>query len=289
MFTHASILLLEFILTVFLNIIGCTRLKSLPTNLHAFKCLQTLSCVGCFEIKSFPENMGRRLRELDFSGTGIIEVPSSIGHLHGLEYLDLSYCHNLSSLPDSICSLSSLKTFRVQFCPIKRFPEIGENMGRLRELNFRGTGIIEVPSSIVHLHGLEYLDLSYCHNLSSLPDSICSLSYLKTLQLKHCPIKSFPEIEENMGMLRELNLSNTGIIEVPSSIRHLQGLERLDISCCRNLLSLPDSIFSLSSLKTLWVESCPKLEAILNMELDVRLSSLQHLNLTCHILKGAVI
>ena len=56
MFTNASILLLEFILTIFLmNIIGCRRVRSHPTNLHKFKCLQILSCVGCSEIKSVPE------------------------------------------------------------------------------------------------------------------------------------------------------------------------------------------------------------------------------------------
>ena len=360
MFTHASTLLLDFVLTVFLNIIGCKKLESLPTNLHKLKILQTLSCAGCQELKSFPEikeNMGR-LRELDFSRTGIIEVSSSIRHLHGLEYLNLSCCKKLLSLPDSICSLSSLETLRLKDCLITRFPEIGENMGRLRVLNFSGASIIEVPSSIRHLQGLKSLDLSCYPSLSRLPDSICSLSSLKTLQVENCPIKSFPEMGENMGMLRRLNFSKTNIIEVPSSIRHLQGLEYLDFSCCPklsslsdgicslsslktlqvagcpiksfpeigenmgrlreldlrktyvieipssirhlhglehldlrgcpNLLSLPDSIYSLSTLKTLQVEKCPKLKAI-NVELEVRLSSLQHLNLTCQILGSGVI
>ena len=50
-----------------------------------------------------------------------------------------------------------------------------------------------------------------------------------------CPIRSFPEIGENMERLRELDLSKTDIIQVPSSIRHVQGLEYLDLSCCQKI------------------------------------------------------
>ena len=38
-------------------------------------------------------------------------------------------------------------------------------MGRLREINFCEMGIIEIPSSIRHLNGFEYLDLSSYRNL----------------------------------------------------------------------------------------------------------------------------
>ena len=104
--------------------------------------------------------------------------------------------------------------------------------------------------------------------------------------MENCPIKSD---RGNMGRLRELNYRGTGIIEVPSFIRHLLGLELLDLSHYQNLLSLPDSIFCLSSQNTLRVEYCPKLKATLNVKLEVRLSSLQYLSLTCHILKGVVL
>ena len=180
-------------------------------NLHKLKSLQTLSCAVCRELKSFPkikENMGR-LRELNVSATGIIEVSSSIRHLHGLEYLNLSCCKKLLSLPNSICSLSSLKTLQLKDFPITRFPEIGENMGSLRVLNFSGT---DVPSLIRHLQGLKSLNLSRCPSLLSLLDNICSLSSLRTLWVENYPIKSFPEMGENMGILRRLNFSKTDII-----------------------------------------------------------------------------
>ena len=83
-------------------------------------------------------------------------------------------------------------------------------------------------------------------------------------------------------------MRKTYVIEIPSSIRHLHGLEHLDLRGCLDLQSLPDSIYSLSTLKTLQVENCPKLKTI-NVELEVRLRSLHHLNLTCQILGSGVI
>ena len=57
-----------------------------------------------------------KLRNIDLKGTAIEEVPSSIEHLNGLEYFDLSWCKNLVSLSKSIFNLRSLKTLDVVGC-----------------------------------------------------------------------------------------------------------------------------------------------------------------------------
>ena len=56
------------------------------------------------------------LREINLSKTAITEVPPLIRRLHGLEDLNLSYCKNLASLHDGICSLSSLRNLRLDWC-----------------------------------------------------------------------------------------------------------------------------------------------------------------------------
>ena len=68
-------------------------------------------------------------------------------------------------------------------------------MENLRELYLVGTGIKNLPSSIVHLKGIGYLDLAHCENLESLPESICNLRYLKTLLVHNCPkLDKFPSV-----------------------------------------------------------------------------------------------
>ena len=65
----------------------------------------------------------------------------------------------------------------------------------LRELYLDGTGIKNLPSSIVHLKGIGYLDLAHCENLESLPESICNLRYLKTLLVHNClKLDKFPSV-----------------------------------------------------------------------------------------------
>ena len=232
-------------LTVFLNIIGCKRLESLQRNFHKLECLQTLSCDGCSNLKSFPniEKEMRSLRKLHLRHTGIMELPSSISNLNGLEKLDLGYCKNLSSLPDSIYSLSSLQTLNLLECSkLVGFP--GINIGSLK--------------------ALKYLDLSYCENIESLLNNIGSLSSLHTLSLVGCSkLKGFPDI--NFGSLK--------------------ALESLDFSGCRNLESLPVSIYNVSSLKTLRITHCPKLKDMLEIQLGVDWRPPR----TCHISNSAII
>ena len=130
----------------------------------------------------------RKLRELNLSGTEIMEVPPSIKQLNGLADLDLGNCKNLVSLLESICSLRSLKTLKLNDCSkLNSFLEIkGGDMGNLRELDLNSTGIEELPSSIGHLKALEYLSLAYCKSLVSLPDSLCNLTSLKILEVHGC-------------------------------------------------------------------------------------------------------
>ena len=95
----------------------------------------------------------RKLRELNLSGTEIMEVPPSIKQLNGLAGLDLGNCKNLVSLLVSICSLRSLKTLKLNDCSkLNSFLEIkGGDIENLRELDLNSTAIEELSSSIGHL------------------------------------------------------------------------------------------------------------------------------------------
>ncbi|KAJ9675440.1 hypothetical protein PVL29_024385 [Vitis rotundifolia] len=102
-----------------------------------------------------------------------------------------------------------------------------------------------------------------CINLESLPRSVYKLRRLKTLYCRGCEnLRSFPEIMGNMEKLRKLDLDNTAIVKLPSSIELLKGLEYLDLSNCKDLITVPQSICNLKSLKFLSFDCCSKLEKL---------------------------
>ncbi|WKA11777.1 hypothetical protein VitviT2T_029244 [Vitis vinifera] len=285
---------------------GCRSLESLPRNFHKLERLQSLSCKDCLKMKSFPAIKGNmsKLREIDLTATSIKELPSSIAYLKALQHLDLSWCKSLRSLSESICNLSSLKTLILEGCSnLKGFPEINDDMENLKMLDLSRTGIKELPSSIGHLKALKHLNLLSCGNLAKLPESICNLRSLETLILEGCSnLEGFPKINDDMENLKRLNLKETCIEKLPSSIGHLKALKHLDLFSCKSLRSLSESICNLSSLETLILEGCSNLKGFPEIKDDMenlkrldlsftgieelpssigRLKALKHLNLKC--------
>ena len=120
----------------------------------------------------------------------------------------------------------------ISFCELHS--SIGTFSGRqfLKVLNFRESGIRELPSSIGSLIFLEGLDLSKCWKFEKFPDMIFV----------------------NMGRLRSLALCGSGIKELPSSFGHLESLESLSLIGCSNFKKFPEIQGNMKHLKFLFLQ-----------------------------------
>ncbi|XP_034679886.1 disease resistance protein RPV1-like [Vitis riparia] len=179
---------------------------------------------------------------------------------------DLVYFHwdryPLESLPSNF-DADNLVELNLRFSKIKHFWEGNMPAKKLKVIDLSDSDDLVDISSISSMPNLEILILEGCLRLTSLPRNLHMLECLQTLSCCGCSnLESFPEIEEEMRSLRKLNLSATGITKLPSSIRHLNGLEDLYLSYCKNLSTLPDSISSLSSLQALNLSLCSKLKSL---------------------------
>ncbi|KAF3449361.1 hypothetical protein FNV43_RR10089 [Rhamnella rubrinervis] len=216
---------------------SCTSLVQVPSyfkDLHKLWYLNLTNCSNLMEVEGI--STANNLRRLFLCGTAIEAVPQSIGCLSGLVLLDLHDCTELKILPKSICNLKSLESLDLSGCRnLEMFPEILEPMKRLRRISLRETTIKELPqSSIENLKALSRLDLSRCKSIEFLLNDMCRLRHiykLDYLDVSSCEnLKSIPELPPSLTILDVNFCDNLKSIQTfPPS------LTTLDASDCKSL------------------------------------------------------
>ena len=155
-----------------------------------------------------------------------------------------------------------MKSLELSGC--SEFEYLPENLGSvvgLKELKLSGTSIKDLPSSIEHLTNLTLLTLRDCKNLVCLPNTFWCLKLGNSLDLAGCT--KIEKLQENLGNvegLEKLDLSVIAIKELPSSIERLTNLTVLTLKDCKNLMRLPNAIWSLKLGNSLDLSGCSKFD-----------------------------
>ncbi|CAA7021988.1 unnamed protein product [Microthlaspi erraticum] len=195
-----------------------------------------------------------------------------------IEVIDLQGCTRFQSFPAS-SHLQHLRVINLSGCvEIKSFPEVPPN---IEALYLSGISIREILTSSVRLSP----QCRNCKELEKVSSSnqdldklVClnpkdclrvqSLDFLRVLDLSGCleleKIQCFPR------NLKELNLSETAIREIPSSVSHLTALEVLDLTKCKRLQHLPMGMSNMVSLVKLVLSGCSKLGVIQDLPTNLK-------------------
>ncbi|KAL0017104.1 hypothetical protein SO802_004173 [Lithocarpus litseifolius] len=217
----------------------CKRLHSLPREIN-MESLKNFILFGCSRLRNFLE-IGRdmtRLLELYLDGTAIEELPSSFKHLTGLILLNLQECENISSFPQVICSLTSLKILNLLGCNSQ-------------------------PPKSWHFPGLSFIYATHV---------LWKNSFFIAQHPELEPINLFmPRSFSGLRSLASLDLSDCNLLDgaFPGDLGCLSSVRFLNLSKS-NFTLLPDSIFQLPKLRVLYVDNCSRLQALPNLPLSAQ-------------------
>ncbi|KAF7849767.1 hypothetical protein BT93_L0320 [Corymbia citriodora subsp. variegata] len=252
---------------------SCDNLKQIHRSIGAAKDLVSLDLQYCCRLRELPQEMGEleELKELDISGTDIVEIPPCIGYLKKLEVLSAYNCKSLVGLPDSISHLVNLLTLDLTRClGLCELPEsIGSLMKLQRlscgyeyldpylsalksqtscELNSSYEGICKLPESIGDLKNLKSLRIFNSKKLRNLPSTISKLGNLEELNALNCGNLRGEIHIDGLSKLKILQLSGTGISSFHGTFDKLSHLEELKLGNCHMLQSLSELPASLTVL-----------------------------------------
>nr|AMM42954.1 LRR-RLK [Vernicia montana] len=204
------------------------------------------------------------LQELNlaFNDFNYSQIPSTVGNLSKLTYLNLSDSLFFGEVPSEISMLSKLSVLDLSY-------NFDSSYAKL--LEFKEPSVDKVLQNLTHL---EYLHLAYVNIYSSIPNTIANLSSLKSLYLSDCglygefpkailqlPNLQFLQVPHNPSLvghlpesqwgnrLKSLWVTNTSFSgHLPTSIGNLHSLEVFDISYCEFVGAIPSSLGNLTQL-----------------------------------------
>uniref|UniRef100_A0A6N2MM56 NB-ARC domain-containing protein n=1 Tax=Salix viminalis TaxID=40686 RepID=A0A6N2MM56_SALVM len=108
-------------------------------------------------------------------------------------------------------------------------PDLMKQLTCIRSLNLSESSIKEIPKEVGKLIHLRHLNLEGCEKLVSLPETMCDLCNLQSLNVRVCrSLKELPRATVKLINLRHLRIHGSGVAFMPKGIEMLTCLRTLD-------------------------------------------------------------
>ncbi|XP_052881834.1 disease resistance protein RUN1-like [Gossypium arboreum] len=188
---------------------------------------------------------------LDMRNSKLKQVWKDTECLPNLKILNLNHSHSLLKTP-SFSGLPSLEKLMLKDCI--NLVEVDQSIGELKMLTFLNlkdcTSLRHLPRTIGSLISLEELILSGCSRLDDVPRELHKMESLKVLNLDETSIYQsrlgcklsddvMPNDLCNLASLKSLNLSRNPIHYLPGSLKNLTKLDELLLTSCTELQMIP--------------------------------------------------
>merc|ERR1712166_1706076 len=102
-------------------------------------------------IEALAANGANKCVKLTLCSEGATEIPSCVGELTALEYLDIGFCSSLVSLPESMGKLTALKWLILALQQLVSLPESIGELTALERLSLSCSSLVSLPESMVKM------------------------------------------------------------------------------------------------------------------------------------------
>ncbi|KAJ6386627.1 hypothetical protein OIU78_016536 [Salix suchowensis] len=166
---------------------------------------------------------------VDDNNLGEASVETSIERVRHLSMM----LSRETSFPSSIHRAKGLRSLLIDNSGDPRhgvaLPEVMKQLTCIRSLNLSRSSIKEIPKEVGKLIHLRHLNLEGCEEMVSLPETMCDLCNLQSLDVSMClSLKELPLAIGKLVNLRHLRINDSGVAFMPKGIERLTCLRRLD-------------------------------------------------------------
>ncbi|XP_052301772.1 putative disease resistance protein RGA4 isoform X3 [Populus trichocarpa] len=109
-------------------------------------------------------------------------------------------------------------------------PDLFKQLTCIRSLDLSKSSIKEIPNEVGKLIHLRHLNLASCGELESLPETMCDLCNLQSLDVTWCgSLKKLPNAIGKLIKLRHLRINGSGVDFIPKGIERIACLRTLNV------------------------------------------------------------
>eukprot|EP00258_Populus_trichocarpa_P021938 XP_024437957.1 putative disease resistance protein RGA4 isoform X1 [Populus trichocarpa] len=120
-----------------------------------------------------------------------------------------------AALPDLFKQLTCIRSLNLSESSIRELSE---------------SSIKEIPNEVGKLIHLRHVNFAYCYQLESLPETMCDLCNLQSLDVTWCgSLKELPKAIGKLIKLRHLQIDGSGVAFIPKGIERITCLRTLDV------------------------------------------------------------